>query len=93
MMLSAHVIAMSYHSIVDISYLSVFLTKTLSLMLHVPVFLQHTLVLGIDNFNSLTSSIWVAFLGHANLEILQSLEILLVFGVFNHCSFHYHNAW
>ena len=51
-------------------------------MLHVPVFLRYTLISGIDSFLSLTSSIRVPFLGHTNLEILQSLQILLVFGVF-----------
>ena len=51
-------------------------------MLHVSVFLRYTLILGIDSFTSLPSSIRGAFLGHTNLEILQSLQILLVFGVF-----------
>ena len=51
-------------------------------MLHVQVFLRYTLISGIDSFLSLTSSTRVAFLGHTNLEILQSLQILLVFGVF-----------
>ena len=41
------------------------------------------MISGIDGFNSLTNSIRVALLGHTNLEILQSLQILLVFGVFN----------
>ena len=53
-------------------------------MLLVSVFLQYTLISGIDNFHNLPSSIRVAFLGHTNLGILQSLQILLVFG----CSFH-----
>ena len=59
-------------------------------MLHVSVFLRYTLVLGIDGFHSLPSSIRVTFLGHTHLAILQSLQILQVFGVFNSCSFHLH---
>ena len=62
-------------------------------ILHVLVFLRYTLISGIDNFHSLPSSIRVAVLGHTNLGILQSLQILLVFRVFNSCSFHYHNVW
>ena len=45
-------------------------------MLHVPVFLRYSLISGIDNFLSLTSSIRGAFLGHTNLENLQSFQIL-----------------
>ena len=51
-------------------------------MLHVPVFLRYTLISGINSSHSLSSSIRVAILGHTNLGNLQSLQILLVFGVF-----------
>ena len=79
---SALVISMSYLSIVDISCLRVFLDRTFKfLTLHAPVFLRYTLISGIDNFHNLSSSIRVAFLGHTNLGILQSLQILLVFGL------------
>ena len=61
-------------------------------MLHVRVFLRYTMILGIGSFLSLPSSIRGAFLGHTNPEILQSLQILLVFGVFTRCSFHYYNT-
>ena len=61
-------------------------------MMHVLVFFRYTLISGIDSFLSLPCSIRVAFLGHTNLRILQSLQILLVFGVFSHCSFHHSNA-
>ena len=88
----SYLIAMSYHSIVDISCLRVFLTKLWVLMLHVPVFLRYTLISVIDIFNSLTNSIRVTFLGYTNLGILQSLQLLLVFGVFNRCSFRHSNA-
>ena len=78
---SALVISMSYLSTADISYLRVSLTKLRVLMLLVSVFLRYTLISGIDNFHSLPSSIRVAFLGHTNLEMLRSLQILLVFGL------------
>ena len=78
---SALVISMSYLSTVDISCLRVSLTKLRVLMLLVSVFLRYTLISGIDNFHSLPSSIRVAFLGHINLGILQSLQILLFFGL------------
>ena len=80
---SALVISMSYLSIVDISCLRVFLDRIFEfLTLHVSVFLRYTLISGMDSFHCLPSSIRVASLGHTNLEILQSLPILLVFRVF-----------
>ena len=39
-------------------------------MLHVSVFLQYTLISGIDSFHSLPSSIRVAFLGHTILGMI-----------------------
>ena len=63
---SALVISMSYHSIVDIPCLRVFKTSSS----HAPCFSLSPIHLdpGIDSFNSLPSSIRGAFLGHTNLE-------------------------
>ena len=90
---SALVISMSYLSIVVISYLRV---------------LWQNFEFSCSLFQSFSDTPWSRalttsivcqvpkgepFLGHTNLGILQSLQILLVFGVFNRSSFHYYNVW